>query len=35
MIFVNVNGLLGFEVGDLQTGKKLYHVEVQGYEKVR
>jgi len=33
LVFVNVNGLLGFEVGDLQTGKKLYHVEVQGYEK--
>lgn len=33
LVFVNVNGLLGFEVGDLRTGKKLYHVEVQGYEK--
>jgi DNA-binding beta-propeller fold protein YncE len=33
LVFVNVNGLLGFEVGDLQTGKKLYHVEVQGYQK--
>jgi DNA-binding beta-propeller fold protein YncE len=33
LVFVNVNGLLGFEVGDLQTGKKLYHVEVQGYKK--
>jgi len=32
-VFVNVNGLLGFEVGDLQTGKKLYHVEVEGYQK--
>jgi DNA-binding beta-propeller fold protein YncE len=29
--YVNVNGLLGFEVGDLTTGKKLYRVEVQGY----
>src|SRR5258706_5446378 len=28
LVFVNVNGLLGFEVGDLRTGKKLYHVEV-------
>jgi DNA-binding beta-propeller fold protein YncE len=28
-----VNGLLGFEVGDLRTGKKLYHVEVEGYQK--
>src|SRR6476469_1403602 len=33
LVFVNVNGLLGFEVGDLQTGKKLYHVEVQGYRQ--
>ena len=31
--FVNVNGLLGFEVGDLRTGQKLYHVEVQGYQQ--
>jgi DNA-binding beta-propeller fold protein YncE len=28
--YVNVNGLLGFEVGDLTTGKKLARVEVQG-----
>lgn len=33
LAFVNVNGLLGFEVGDIRTGKKLYHVEVQGYNK--
>src|SRR5690242_20192220 len=33
LCFVNVNGLLGFEVGDLTTGKKLYRVEVQGFEK--
>ncbi|HUR55651.1 MAG TPA: hypothetical protein VMZ71_16055 [Gemmataceae bacterium] len=26
--FVNVNGLLGFEVGDLKTGKKVHRVEV-------
>jgi DNA-binding beta-propeller fold protein YncE len=32
LCFVNVNGLLGFEVGDIVTGKKLYHVEVQGYQ---
>ena len=32
LVFVNVNGLLGFEVGDLKTGKKLYHVEVAGYQ---
>jgi hypothetical protein len=33
LVFVNVNELLGFEVGDLKTGKKLYRVEVQGFEK--
>ena len=33
LVFVNVNGLLGFEVGDIRTGKKLYHVEVDGYQK--
>jgi DNA-binding beta-propeller fold protein YncE len=33
LVFVNVDGLLGFEVGDLRSGKKLYRVEVQGYEQ--
>jgi len=33
LCFVNVNGLLGFEVGDIRTGKKLYHVEVEGYQQ--
>ena len=32
LAFVNVIGLLGFEVGDLTTGKKLHRVEVQGYK---
>lgn len=32
LCFVNVNGLLGFEVGDIETGKKLYRVEVPGFE---
>jgi DNA-binding beta-propeller fold protein YncE len=32
LVFVNVNDLLGFEVGDVKTGKKLYRVEVQGYK---
>jgi hypothetical protein len=32
-VYVNVNDLLGFEVGDLKTGKVLQHVEVQGVEK--
>jgi DNA-binding beta-propeller fold protein YncE len=31
--FVNVNELLGFEVGDLTTGKMLHRVEVAGYPK--
>jgi hypothetical protein len=33
LCFVNVNGLLGFEVGDPKTGKKLYRVEVRGVSK--
>jgi hypothetical protein len=30
LVFVNVNELLGFEVGDLKTGKKLQRVEITG-----
>jgi DNA-binding beta-propeller fold protein YncE len=33
LCFVNVNELLGFEVGDLTTREKLYRVEVQGFQK--
>jgi DNA-binding beta-propeller fold protein YncE len=33
LCFVNVNGLLGFEIGDLASGKKLYSVEVQGFSR--
>lgn len=33
LAFVNINGLLGFEVGDVTTGKKLHRVEVQGYQQ--
>lgn len=33
LCFVNVNELLGFEVGDLKTGKMLHRVEVTGFEK--
>jgi hypothetical protein len=33
LCFVNVNDLLGFEVGDLNTGKMLHRVEVQGFQK--
>jgi DNA-binding beta-propeller fold protein YncE len=32
LVFVNINGLLGFEVGDIRTGQKLHHVEVDGYK---
>ncbi len=31
--YVNVNDLLGFEIGDITTGKKLHHVEVVGFQK--
>jgi DNA-binding beta-propeller fold protein YncE len=33
LCFVNVNELLGFEVGDLKTGKMLHRVEVTGFQK--
>jgi DNA-binding beta-propeller fold protein YncE len=33
LCFVNLNDLLGFEVGDLRDGKKLYRVEVAGFKK--
>jgi DNA-binding beta-propeller fold protein YncE len=32
LTYVTVDSLLGFEVGDLITGKKLEHVEVEGWE---
>ena len=32
-VYVNVNDLLGFEIGDLKSGKMLQRVEVQGYQK--
>ncbi|MCA9211669.1 MAG: hypothetical protein KDB27_01270 [Planctomycetales bacterium] len=31
LCFVNVNDLLGFEIGDITTGKKLHRIEVQGF----
>lgn len=31
LCFVNVNGLLGFEIGDIASGKVLHRVEVQGF----
>jgi hypothetical protein len=33
LCFVNVNDLLGFEVGDLVSGKVLHRVEVEGFSK--
>jgi DNA-binding beta-propeller fold protein YncE len=33
LCFVNVNGLLGFEIGDLTTGKKLHRIEVEGFKQ--
>ena len=33
LCFVNVNDLLGFEIGDLKTGKMTYRVEVTGFQK--
>jgi len=33
LCFVNVNDLLGFEIGDLNSGRMLHRVEVQGFEK--
>jgi len=33
LCLVNVNELLGFEIGDLNTGKMLHRVEVEGFKK--
>ena len=33
LCYVNVNDLLGFEIGDLKTGKMLHRVEVQDFKK--
>lgn len=33
LAFVNVNDLLGFEIGDITTGKMLHRVEVQGFQR--
>jgi DNA-binding beta-propeller fold protein YncE len=33
LCYVNINDLLGFEVGDIKTGKKLHRVEVAGFSK--
>jgi hypothetical protein len=33
LCYVNVNDLLGFEIGDLRTGRKVHRVEIEGYER--
>ncbi|MEW6157977.1 MAG: hypothetical protein AB1813_11125 [Verrucomicrobiota bacterium] len=33
LCYVNVNELLGFEIGDLKTGQMLHRIEVQGFQK--
>ncbi len=33
LVFVTVDSLLGFEVGDLQRGTRVAHVEVEGWER--
>jgi len=33
LCFVNVNDLLGFEIGDMKTARKLHRVEVEGFVK--
>ena len=33
LVFVNVNGLLGFEIGDLGKGEKVHRVEVKGFKQ--
>ena len=32
-VYVNINGLLGFEIGDITTGKKLHRIEVPGFKQ--
>mgnify|MGYP002621832666 CR=1 FL=1 len=34
-VYVTINDLLGFEVGDLANGEKLHRVEIKGFEKGR
>lgn len=31
LVFVNVNGLLGFEIGDLKANRRIHRVEVKGF----
>lgn len=32
LVYVNVNDLLGFEIGNMVTGKKLHRIEVKGFQ---
>jgi DNA-binding beta-propeller fold protein YncE len=33
LALVNINGLLGFEIGDIESGKKLHRIEVAGFKQ--
>lgn len=33
LVFANVNGLLGFEIGDLKTGRRIHRVAVTGFDR--
>ena len=33
--YVNLDGVLGYEIGDIRTGKKIARVDVKGFEKLR
>ena len=33
LVYANVNDLLGFEIGDLKTGRMIHRVEIKGFEK--
>ena len=33
--YVNLDGILGYEIGDIKTGKKIARVDVKGFEKLR
>ena len=34
-VYVNLDGVLGYEIGDIQTGKKIGRVDIEGYELKR
>jgi hypothetical protein len=34
-VYVNLDGVLGYEIGDIQNGKKIARVDVTGFEKRR